>query len=188
MRKILKNILLFSCILVSAGSFSAETSLLDNKNYKLTNIDISSSFYKDYVENNKNKYQVFFFYGCSHCQKEFLNLENDSKIKKVEYVPLIINDSDATVTAAKHFYAAKILNVDSEFSKIYFNVINNKRQYITDDVAIQVFKSLGLDEKIVKNVLDSNLVKEKIKYASEMNKFYKVTYVPFFVKDKVYVF
>ena len=136
----------------------------------------------------KNLVQEIFYYACHHCQqieepllKWANSVENNTVVEKV---PVVLSPKQRM--AAKHFYASKLLNIESDFSKKYFEEIQ-KGKLISDELAIKLMTQLGEKKDKVLEAFNSNWVEKRIEKARELTLKLKVNTVPIFLLNGKYM-
>lgn len=132
---------------------------------------------------NPDKVEVieFFWYGCPHCYSlepamtEWLKNKPDN----VEFIrqPAIFNKIWGK--HAKAYFTAEALGVVDKVHADFFDVIQNKKQKLTneDDLA-KFFIAHGVDETAFHNTYNSFLVDTKMRQAQSMAPRYGITGVP----------
>ncbi len=143
----------------------------------------------DKVFGDKILVQEFFYYGCPHCY----SMEDDLKEWKdsidldkyeVEQVPVIFGYM--SVDAAKHHYVANMFGFGETFKKEYFNQIINKKQRISDGLALEILTRLGANREKLIEAMESYKISKMVKNSLELSKNYGVISVPSFVVNGKY--
>lgn len=134
------------------------------------------------LKEGKNLVQEVFYYACDHCQRiesslnEWANSVEENTF--VEKVPVVLSPKQRM--AAKHYYSAKLLKIEKEFSKKYFNEIQ-KGSLISDEVAVRIMKSLGEKKEKIIEAFNSNWVEQKVDNARKLTLKLKINTVPVFL-------
>lgn len=148
---------------------------------------ITSLFFSANIKAD-NTIKEFFFFGCQHCKNIEPKLQSwlaSNPDIKVEKIP--VDFGKVSLEAAKHYYAAKYLGREDEFTKIYFEEIVNKRKKIEDKLAIEILVDLGEKKSQAVEALNSYFVKDNVKKSSELTRLHKIRVVPsFLLNNKVY--
>lgn len=128
--------------------------------------------------------QEFFYFGCPHCKKLQGPLKNWlSKVDatEVEYEKVPVDFGRTSQLVAKHYYVAKYLNRDKDFSTRYFNAIITKRIKASDDLATKILVHLGEKKEVVVKLMTSPEVLEEVERAKQLTLKYKIQSLPAFV-------
>jgi thiol:disulfide interchange protein DsbA len=141
------------------------------------------------INDKKTLVQEFFFYGCQHCKR----LEKPLNIwlktvdyDKVKFEKVPVDFGAVSMVAAKHFYTAKLLGVEKEFTPIYFKSLVLDRKKASDELAIKILIGLGEKESSIKSVLESNSVKISLKRVTELTDEMRAYTVPTLVVNGKY--
>lgn len=143
----------------------------------------------DKISEDKILVQEFFYYGCPHCYSMEKDLEEwkkniDLNKYKVEQVPVIFGYM--SVDAAKHHYVAEMFGFMETFKKEYFNQIINKKQRISDGLAIEILTRLGANKEKVIEAMESYKISKMVKNSLALSKNYGIVSVPSFVVNGKY--
>ena len=143
----------------------------------------------DKISEDKILVQEFFYYGCPHCYSMEKDLEEwkeniDLNKYKIEQVPVIFGYM--SVDAAKHHYVAEMFGFMETFKKEYFNQIINKKQRISDGLAIEILTRLGANKEKVIEAMESYKISKMVKNSLALSKNYGIISVPSFVVNGKY--
>lgn len=135
--------------------------------------------------------QEFFFYGCPHCQhlnsdlKEWLkNYKHKDKII-IEKVP--VQFSSISYDAARHFYTAKIMEVEPQFTEVFYYHAVKLNKKIDDALAIEIMSRFA-DEVMIKKNINSHFINQKTEAAKKLERDYKIEVMPTIVINGKYKF
>ena len=141
------------------------------------------------IKSDKPVLQMYFYYGCPHClemEKKIHKWIKDNNYQdKIEFEKIPFYFGSLSETAAKHYYTANVLDVESVFSEKYYNEAVLKNKKISDELAISIMDDYKEKNLILSN-LNSHYIKEKVKYAKDMTKKYNVRTVPTLIVNGKY--
>lgn len=141
------------------------------------------------IKEDKVIVQEFFYYGCPHCKNLETSLDKwKSKLdlNKVTFEQVPVDFGYLSVDAAKHHYVAEMFDLLEVFKKEYFHQVINKKNKISDKLAIEILTRLGANKEKVIEAIDSFKVNKMVKNAQYLSKKYEIIEVPSFVINGKY--
>jgi protein dithiol oxidoreductase (disulfide-forming) len=143
----------------------------------------------DEIKEDKVIVQEFFYYGCPHCknlEKSLGEWKKTLDLSSVKFEQVPVDFGYLSVDAAKHHYVAEMFELLDVFKEEYFHQVINKKNKISDNLAIEVLFRLGANKEKVVEAMNSFKINKMVKNAQVLSKKYKILEVPSFVINGKY--
>jgi thiol:disulfide interchange protein DsbA len=125
----------------------------------------------------------FFYFGCPHCQKiepELQDWVNKNK-ENVNFEKIPVDFGGLTKKAAEHYYISMYLDMDKDFTDLYFKELVTNRSKISDEIAFKILHVLGAKKESINEAQNSYFLKSKMEKLTELTEKFKIIQVPTFI-------